>query len=704
MRLFSGFINKQVFISEAGRLKSLALDLFSTASKAYEHPASIRVRNRLFNSPAGLALIGLSICWLGTMLIYGPLYMANDDPYMRAVLENKFISGIDLDERWLIPGYMHPYLAWARIFLYDNFPGIYWYDLIWYFFLSISFFVTSFCLAERASYLGLKYKLIIVLGLPCLYGVSFIALQFSIISGLLTISAITAFLSFFWPLPFTHKKYIWRSVYIIAALSCAALLRANLSLVTGSLAFLLILPLLPWSSGKSLIAVASIPVFIGLVSMIFLMHTDQTLRDKNKDWKYWADYNKAFVGLVNDAVFSAKRPHQDFNTVDGYRHLTTEFNKLKAKGIDFDQSNDFIWSKDYYSLLLNFHYIGEVDGAFSLENINKVYDTYKEVISIQKNAAIEIRVDQKNWFYKYFFPVIFLPFIFRSKKTFFYTLYSLIVFMTFIAIMSIFFRAMPIRLWYGFVVLLFLLQLSSISIWYQYNKPHDSQKTTWIDVVLACLIILALYNTLYPQIRANRQTWHIYQSINDELQHLNPDNLYVLDHAAGYYMSQPFRPFKIHDLKLKAIYFCAYLHDPKLWDIYEKAFGLTRQDTLKNLLQRDDVRFLGIYNYSVFKDFDNLMRHRYDLEIGVVRDMPVSLLLSPTVLIPYKYVILNEEEKKFRRNNRNFEYISTFISPVYVARLAELRKAVLNKYIQTYTGEDIGLSVEAALSCVECFD
>ncbi|MDR1656446.1 MAG: hypothetical protein LBT47_02670 [Deltaproteobacteria bacterium] len=650
----------------------------------------------MLNSPAGAALVAMFLCWLAAVILPGPIYMVSDDCVIRGRIEGKLINGLPASEfaEFLT-------ISGGRLlrFLYDSFPGFYWYDLLWYAFLSISVFAIVYILSEKPAEDDVKYKIFVAFGLPIIFSVAFIALQFTIVAGFLTISAVAVFISIIRRQHLSFLTYFLRSIYIVFALSCAGLIRMDAALAVTVLSGFLLFPFLPWKKPLRLVLILIPPLF-GWLGIIAIMHSDTEARKNHSTWNYWNEFNKVNVALVNNSLLSVKSNRWE------------TLNELQASELNFHRRDDFVWDGAHYMLLINYHFLDDTDGGFALDNLKKVAAAFTSDVKIAGKMAPRLRFEKDNppiyadtfkWFKKYLWVFGGLVLIFRRRAFAGYTVFFLAAFWVFGSLMGLVYRPLPLRLLYPLAILplicLLLFAKSSPAGVFKSSPSKNSSRWVILKNGFNCLAIVALIvicgTSVMPQYNANNEFIHDYQEFNKFIPTLDRNLIYGLEYFQPY-LSRPFKRYKAHDLGLKIIYFSSSLEDKTVRNLYASWYSATGKNNFRELFNSGRFRLISMRKFGGLRpDILYFMRQIHNKRIAVLEDKDAFGGVT-RYFACYQYVMLNKQEVELRDKSIAIHYSS--IPDIIKEKL--LQNYILN-YIKSYDGEDLTKSLETVYNFFE---
>lgn len=539
---------------------------------------------KIWNEPAYFSLLSVLGC-ISLCFIYRPVYMMSDDAYvMRAAAEGTINPDFGPSEYLL---YMSTLYGKVLKFLYTNFSGVYWYDILFYLFMCIAVYVITYSLIIKGDEKKTKYKLAVLGIMIAVPGQVFIAPQFTVVSGMLAVSAVCVFFMLL-QVSFERRYYWGWAAYFVASLLISSLVRFEATFVVGLFCGLFMLPLLSKKEFRRGIYFSFL-VFAALLLIVLCRWWDNKLIEQNPAWKFAHDFNQARVEIHDNT------PYMD-NLVKPWKVIEEKLNTDKVEGA--------VWNKVYYRFLLTWNFIG-YEKVFNVENMQKVSEALKDSVSIGKNKKAGFRVSAYRHELLYFsLTALFLLLAFFNKRNLKYTAYISAVFVVLIVLMNIKFRDIPYRLWYNFA----LAYLVSLLMFFKKNDAGDfwlKNVSKLLSLAVGFLLIaVSVYNAfkmVENQAEYNSKVYAGYKDFRREAKKIDPKNVYLLDIYSLEHTAIPFKPNVFFDKKFKTIRLYGTIpleQDRKLLEKY----GISKDKTWEDICNREDVQYF-FFDTGAYYDF-----------------------------------------------------------------------------------------------------
>lgn len=591
----------------------------------------------IIKSPCKLAAILVFIILFFTFVVYKAAYNICDDFIMRTMVDgtaNPFLGA----NNFLF--YINSYYGDILKFLYGINKNIYWYDLSFYFLMSVSTFVSALCILKKDN---IKYNIISCMTIFFIYLPLFLSIQFTIVSGVLAISAII--LSCYTILEKTSKKmFLLNILGVIFFIVFSTLIRFHaffaVALFGGFLAFIFVR-----KNNLKKILIALLFCIIGVLGSFILYEKFQINMKNIPEQKKCLDFNNAQVKLFNDTIsadpfYPWVKPEKDVKDLSEI---------LNRNGFTIGD----------YRLLLTWTYLGN-DNIFDIDKLDKLVKDLGPKISLKHHIKIKFALeDYRNVLRSYFLIMLCLTAFFLSKKNIIVSLYIVLSFILYIVGLNIPYRATPYRLWINFaslmpiIYLLYLKYFSNNNIfkydfWEKIKISKLSCKQT-INILFIIMLIIYFIIGFRPTskyVKLNFQLYKVQKIIKNELASIKDTqkvyiaNIYLLEH-----MSFPFKNnLYNHNLKMLKL---DLLHFPQEKNLLER-YNIPTDDTWDYICSSDNVELLTFWGgtYSDFY-FDQIrlavtkhMKDRYDKNVVFVKSQDFGHLKS------YKCQVMTVDDLK----------------------------------------------------------
>lgn len=591
----------------------------------------------IIKSPYKLAAILVSTILFFTFFIYKPAYNIADDFIMRTMADgtaNPFM-GVN---NFLF--YINSYYGEILKFLYGINKNVYWYDLCFYFLMSVSTFVSAFCILKKDH---IKHNIISFITMFFIYLPLFISIQFTIVAGVLAISAII--LSCYTILEKQSKKeFLLNTLGIIFFVIFSTLIRFHaffaVALFGGILACIFVR-----KSNLKKILIVLLFCIIGVFGSFILYEKSQINMKNIPEEKECLDFNNAQVKLFNDTI-SANPFLLWVNPEKEVKDLPEILNK-----------NGFTIGD--YRLLLTWTYLGN-DNIFETEKLNNLAKDLYPKIAIKHNFRIKFALeDYNNLLRSYLLIMICLTIFFISKKNIIVSVYVVLLFVLYIVGLNIPYRATPYRLWVNFaslmpvIYLLYLKYFSDNNIfkydfWAKIKISKLSCKQT-INILFIIMLIIYFIIGFRPTskyVKFNSQLYKVQKIIKNELASIKDfPKVYIVNIHTLEHVSIPFKN-NLYNHNLKILKF-PLSHFPQEKNLLEH-YNIPTKDTWDYICSSDNVEILTFVGgtYSDFY-FDQIrlavtkhMKDRYNKNIVFVKSQDFGHMKS------YKCQVMTDDDLK----------------------------------------------------------
>lgn len=654
---------------------------------------------RFCASPSLCALFAVSLCLAFAFALFHPCYLTNDEAIMKGLVSGTHFYGAGPAEFTL---YTSAILGMGLKTLYTHMPQVNWYDAYLYATLSCAVFFIVRTLAVGMAEKGAGYKALVLAALPMLCGVSFVGLQFTMAAGMITASGLVVFQSLLRAEPNRAAACIAKSAYFVLAVSLGIMIREEAALGVGLLGGLFLMPMLPWRNIKKMFHLFCTGA-LGAGAALALMLAHHNMIEANPEWKYRKDSNSLYGKLTLHSIFIDSKA----------------WAKIPPDLFDFSDAPDIIWSDSHQKLLLSWAAIGEGD-AFSPENMSRVYERVGGDISLSSQRSIGFRLFQPIKSDRLSHHIILLfavLLIFREKRVWRFSAYLAACFFVVITALSFEYREVPYRVWYAYSVMLLAFLAAYIGSGpapAPAGEERQGGMLNWRGVlgsVLVLAVILAAYNVFYWQQRHGRAHFKRYQELKHDFARARLDNndIYLVSGSTLFYATLPFRPNLIEEAGLKKTVILTATLFTRGFQRQLASFGIPEQGTIKNIVERDDVRLLIAPHYwqesfappsgTPFPAIAGFMRDNYGLETGMAN----TLGFNTKCLAAFQISALSEQEAALRQKLRSLarQEGGMLADPENKKIFEWIKFSMLEQYALSYEGEDLAQSIARILSGIE---
>ena len=591
----------------------------------------------IIKSPCKLAIMLVFIILFFTFIIYKPTFNIADDFIMRTMADgtaNPFL-GVN---NFLF--YINSYYGEILKYLYSINKNIYWYDLLFYFLMSLSTFISAFCIFKKDD---IKHNIISCTTMFFVYLPLFLSIQFTIVAGVLAISAII--LSCFTIIEKQSKKlFIFNIISIIFFIIFSTLIRFHAFFAVALFGSILACIFIRKHNLKKILIVL-LSCIIGVFGSFILYEKFQVNMKNIPEQKECLDFNNAQVKLFNDTISADPfllwvKPEKEVKDLPEILH-----------------KNGFTIGD--YRLLLAWTYLGN-DNIFATDKLNNLVKDLYPKISIKHHLKIKFALEDYNNLLRSYFLIMFcLAVFFLSKRNFLAALYIAVSFILYIVGLNIPYRATPYRLWVNFVslmpiiYLLYLKYFSNKNI-FQYDfltkiKISKLSSNHIINIIFIIMLIIYFIIGFRPTskyVKFNSRLYKEQKIMNNELASIKETqkvyiaNLHTLEH-----FSVPFKNnLYNHDLKIIKLPLSHFPQEKNLL----KQYNIPTRNTWDYICSSDNVEILTFVN-GTYNDFyfDQIrlavtkhMKDRYNKDVAFVKSQDIGHLKS------YKCQVMTDEELK----------------------------------------------------------
>ncbi len=625
-----------------------------------------KLLNKVWNEQAYFALVPLCFC-LSVIFMYHPFYMILDDAYLMRTAAAGTLNPDFGPSEYLL--YMSTVYGKILKFLYLSLPGFYWYDILFYLFMSVSVYAISYCLSYDIRNKSVFYKLLVWCVFSPLVMLPFLAPQFTIVSGLLAVSSMAMFYYLANGYASGWKVRAAGIVYMFCGILFSSLVRFEATFVVGLFCGILMLPLLDWKRFKficlyALVAVAS------LGAVLTCRYFDQKMIKENPAWNYMTEFNKARVKIHDNTSY-------EDNIVEPWKNLED-----KISNEDF---KDAKWNRAYYRMLLSWNFIGDLD-VFNPKNLQDVAQKMFEKVSIEQGQFRGFRLSYyAGEFTAYLLVFGLIMLVFPSKKVWRYSFWGAAVFYVLVLLLNMKFRAIPFRLWYNFAAALFIMQFFCINksgklVWQPEKwKAAAFMAARILFLGLACLFLVRIVLNYETK---GRLMYRTYKHLSKELKNFDKSKVYILNIFTLEHTAFPFKPNIFYQNRLKVMYMpCTMSMEQNLDRI--KKYKLAAKDTWKDICSRDDVVYLRLNNGAYYDFYYVTWRKALKYHVKANYNKTVSFIETNKGFYSlFKCSFLNSEENRMRdvlhavESSQVVDYWKDFMRKKYIGEYLDRHKGI----------------------------
>ena len=600
---------------------------------------------KILTSPVLLSLLLCLTVLFFSFIIYKPQYNICDDYFMRSMADgtaNPYVG----PSNFLL--YISSYYGEILKNLYIFNPNVYWYDFFFYIFLVLSLVTSALCIFKQNN---LIFNIIAFLTLLFIYTPLFISVQFTIVSGMMAVSAII--LAIYTINNKVSKAQLFLNSFLITLfITISCLIRYHAFFAVAILGFLYFLFFIKKESIKKIVYIILITLLA--ISINTALYQKWQINIKSDPaTKHCLDFNKAQVALFNDTI--------------AYDNIFFPYYPIekKVKNLDKILKTANLTIGDY-RLLLTWSYIGN-DNILSNTNMNKVVENLSPKIQLKKNIRLKFALDDyRNVLRSYFLIMLCLFLMYPSVKTSRRGLIFTAIFVLYIIGLNIPFRTTPYRLWINFASLMplvYLCYLKNNTKYFLLLKQKFNQYLN--NNIYLALIILILIFLLYCFIGyrpIKKHATYNKQTINS-VQKILKKNIPLLDKNKVYFptiflLESAAKPFKQNVFaNNKHIMLSAPLHYPQTKNLY-KYYEIPTTDSWDYLCSNDNYEILTIEN-GPYNDFyftqlrlavSKHMKDRYNKDVTFVKKQDYGKLKS------YSCEVMTQEDLDFARKLKRAEH------------------------------------------------
>ncbi len=443
------------------------------------------------------------------LFIYHPMYQTMDDLDMRFVFEGS--AGNTGPQDFAL--YTNIYYGKFLKFFYSVWNDFFWYDFFEYFFMSVSFFIILYSFFKfilKETYVKILFATVISM-FCCVF---FVLPQFTQVSGILTISAMSVIYVIF-VADLSKKEQILFAAYFVLAITFSFLIREMMCLTAAFYASLAFLPLYLANFKKIMRHFFRnvTPVAVSLLC-IFLFHVAG---------------QKALS--QNDELFDAQKMNvaraEIQDKTSAWDHYDIPWKGLEDKIPD--QPNGYVFTKEDYRMLLTTFFLGNTN-VLNAENLKKASDALKDEMSIRKTRPVGFYMS--NSFRKVFvlLAAFFILGVTLKSGTLF-CVYNVALFYFMIVFLNIDYKSTPQRVWINLLMISFLLIFVSL-------RSVAFNKFRYISSVFAVLLLFSFAREEGISAQIKYETFKTYRS---EIRKMPLTGLFWIDGIFAEISSSPFQ-------------------------------------------------------------------------------------------------------------------------------------------------------------------
>lgn len=591
---------------------------------------------KILNSPAILSILLCFTVLFFTFVIYKPMYNICDDYIMRSMADgtaNPYIGASNF--LFYINSYYGEILK--KLYIFNS--NVYWYDFCFYMMLTFSLAVTSICIFKKDNII---FNIIAFLTMFFIYLPLFISIQFTIIAGMLAVTAIILAIHTI-NTKFPIWKLIINSIIIAFCITASCLIRFHAFFAVAIIGFVYFLLFVKKENLKKV-------YFVVLITLLALtlntgLYAKWQINIKNDPaTKHCLDFNTAQVALFNNTIA--------YNNIF-YPFYTPE---KQVKNLDSLLKSANLTIGDY-RLLLTWSYIGN-DNVFSIENLDKAVKMLSPHVQLKKNIKLKFKLDDyRRVKCSYFLIMLCLFLMYPSTKTLKKGCIFISIFILYIIALNIPFRATPYRLWINFASLMPLIYLyyikhntESFLLIKQSFKQYLNNKY-WTALILILILLLYCFIGYRPTqnyVKSNKRILVPVQKILENNVHLlNNDKVYF---PTIFLLESAARPFSKNVFAEKKYIMADLLHFPQSKELY-RHYDIPLTDTWDYLCNSDNFEILTIEN-GPYGDFyfmqirlavSKHMKDRYNKDITFVKKQDFGHLKS------YACQVMSQDDLNFAK-------------------------------------------------------
>lgn len=522
------------------------------------------------------------------------MYMASDDYDMRIIIEGSALGLNFPPSEFSL--YMNILYGKFLKFFYNIYKNWFWYDLFTYIFVGCSFFVINLFVFENLACDTFIVKLIKFIILISVFSICFVIPQFTITSGLLSVSGIFSFYMLFCSNS-KNKSNIALSLYCIFSLLFSSLIRFECCALISFFSLLILIPFFPKRNLKSFIKKGLI-LFSSLILIIFCLFLDNQLRSENINWDKMTRANIA-RGELTEKMFI----WDDIDNGNIFQRTIQTF-------LNTPDSTEYMNDFDYKLLISSFFLTNTL--MSNVDNLEYISSRISHKLQKEKRVSLDL----KNYygFLKYF-VILFLCISVYSNGLY-KTIYIFSIFLLTVVIVNYFFKTMPERLWFNLffptiVISLYGLRNSFFS--------YCFCKNMFFTLFLVILIFFSSYNIFTKSLYVTETKYNAFVHIRNDINKVPNCYFYISDFVLMEQVSAPFRKNILKNILCLNPHIMdeSYRHILKMYNLdtnkNDPWFNVCKSDSIIRILYHD-------YEYPVWyiaiKDaISYYMKRKYNLTV-----------------------------------------------------------------------------------------
>ena len=581
------------------------------------------ILNKAFdNNIMFTGLLFLSVLFV-TFVIFKPYYQLCDDNYLRYIVDGSYSINNTPTE----------FMLWSNIFygkilsnLYKAVPNFNWYDSLTYIYLSLCLITCSLSLfkkEEKFSY----YNVFLFLTLFFLFGLIFIAPQFTITAACCAVSTVA--IMFYVLTNKTLQLYKRLLLYLLALffslIGASIRFEGALSVVLPAFAGFIFL--FNKNNLKKYLEIFTACTIIAIVIFSYNYKGYEVIKN-NTLYNNLLEENSGRLDLT-ERTFA-------FDSENNYSFPWVPIEK-KIKNLD-EKLEPLGWSKGTYRALYYFLNIGD-ENLYNNTKYKEVYNVLKTDISIKNNFKLKFKVADFYKTEKYLWLLlILLILLFPQKRLMCKNTGVLASLFIILLLMGTVFKAIPPRVWTGMFLTTAISMLYLIKTHTSEKFPFNSlgnvlkcisNKELLNKIVICVFVIVSLLFIIYgfkpikkmgdKAVIANKT----YDYLEKQISLIDKNKVYLTDNFVLEHYSIPFKKSLFHnDRKIILTSVNPFLNKERA-----KKYGIPlKKDTLRYFVDNDNIEYLtlnrGLYNNFYLTSnklaIKQFMKDNYNLEIVFV--------------------------------------------------------------------------------------
>ena len=563
------------------------------------------------NIDSVLAFFAPLLALIFSITITKPVYMINDDFVFRSVVEGRYF-GVHSEFIFFI-NFLYMRFLKFLYFINDNIP---WYDLLFAFFIFVSFFVI--CLVTNKV---LKNDFLNKINSFILFIFSFTfftTFQFTLVAEILAVSAAVLAGYVIISQKVTKKEITLFSIYILFASLVSGLIRAE----ALPLILLVCLVFSMFFINKYKFSKKNILILF-LIGMTFLINNglkDYNISVHNRELPKFIEYNEKL---------------NFFNEQAAYNRGDMQFKKIiKDISPELKKSN---FSENDFKLLTRWYSTG--DNIYNGENLFFLYNNISDKISSKYDFNYIIK-KFPSMFSSFFFKkeilllqlfIVLILSMFILKKEYIYKLIAIhFVFICVVTAISIWLKPLPFRVYYPLLVFEYVLMIFSA---YDY-KIYFSKINNILglkNLFFVILLITITYFGFFKRAEKNIVLYRDYLAIQNFDFH-NYKYVFIEPMMAWCLLS----PYDMDYMEM----------DNKIlynWNVYSKHYDykmrkLNMERNLYSNLLKENVFLLGLNNETPIKELEQSIREHQHKDTKAIK---IDTILADKIYL-YKFLPKNQ--------------------------------------------------------------